>query len=789
MVIQEIRKLSGERGAPAASKEYITFRDIWSFLRRHILLIILMTMVGIALGGLYIAKTEPTYSAIARLVIDHEQARIASQDASTGTIIIEAAEIASEVEIVKSEAIARAVIKELNLLEDPEILESRSWRSTIRSGIVSLFTLFQGEPEASGEDAAGAQTEEETMRRTMAGFLSRVSVRRVGQSYVLEIGYTSTDPVKAANAANAIARAYMQASLNAKAEALTRGAAWLEDRLIDVAQQAREAALAVEEYRNKNGITQVGAAASLDHQQLSEISTQLLVAQANRATESAKLATINRLLAGDIMDGYVGEALNNTQIYKLREDLQAAAVKLETLQSRYGAGGAPVRAAEEEIAQLEGEIRRELVRIQGVYKTNLETAITREKLLSEQLDGLKQTTAGTNLARVELGELESRAATYRRMYENLLQQLLGALQKQSFPIGDARFVTAATPPLSKIWPKTTLVLPFSMMLGFAAGIGLAGAREVFDRRIGSGERLGRELGLPMLGHVPATRFRSTWNISSGSETGSLRYVLDAPYSNFSEALRSVKNSIDATFPANGSIVLGITSVDAGEGKTTIATNLAQLYLNEGVSVILVDANFPYPHISHLAAGQGEDLGLTMAQLGSPPSPSIEPEKVERPLPRYSERKTKSRFAEMELKEKEGGQPLLPEKLGELAMVPVLTVDQIKRSAHPSHRYGHLPALKAQVDMLRDRYTVVIVDLSAFESSVDARVASSYLDGILLVLGNHRKMTVERLAEALATFGKSRVSILGVIFNRSTRRRRPPGALPASQFYGGGHGTS
>ncbi|WP_163266772.1 GumC family protein [Chelativorans alearense] len=785
MVVQEIRKLSGERGLSAASKEYVTFRDIWSFLRRHILLLILMTVVGIALGGLYISKTEPTYSAIARLVIDHEQARIASQDPSTGTIIIEAAEIASEVEIIKSEAIARSVIKELNLLEDPEILTSRSWRSAIRSGIAFLFTLFRNEPDADEEDA-GVLDEEETMRRTMAGFLSRVSARRVGQSYVLEIGYTSTDPVKAARAANAIARAYMQANLNAKAEALTRGAAWLEDRLIDVAQQAREAALDVEEYRNKNGITQVGDAASLDHQQLSEISTQLLVAQANRATESARLATINRLLAGDIADGYVGEALNNTQIYKLREDLQAATVKLETLQSRYGAGGAPVRAAKEEIAQLEGEIRRELVRIQGVYKTNLETAITREKLLSERLDGLKQATAGTNLARVELAELESRAATYRRMYENLLQQLLAALQKQSFPVGDARIVTAATPPLSKIGPKTTLVLPFSMLLGFAAGIGLAGAREILDRRIGSGERLGRELGLPMLGHVPAARFRPTWDLSSGSETGSLRYVLDAPYSNFSEALRSVKNSIDATFPANGSIMLGITSVDAGEGKTTIATNLAQLYLNEGVSVILVDANFPHPHISHLAAGQGADLGLTMARLTAP---SVEPDKVEQPLPRYSERKTTSRFAEGELKEKEGDQPSLPEEPDDLAAVPVLTVDQIKRSAHPSHRYGHLPALKAQIDMLRGRYAVVIVDLSAFESSVDARVASSYLDGILLVMGNHRKMTVERLAEALATFGKSRVSILGVIFNRSTRRRRPAGPLPAPQLYGGSHGAT
>jgi len=768
MVIQEIRKFGGERGTAAAGKDYISFHDVWAFLRRHLLILVLAMMAGVGLGVLYVVKTVPTYTAIARLVIDHEQARIASQDATTGTIIIEAAEIASEVEIVKSEAIARAVIKELDLTADPEILESRSWRSAVRS-IIPMLLFWRSD----AEDASAVVDEEDMVRRIMAGFLGRMTVRRVGQSYILEIGYTSTDPKKSARVANAIANAYMRASLESKSEALTRGAEWLEDRLIEIAKQSHEAALSVEEYRNRNNITQLGAAASLDHQQLSEISTQLLAAQANTATEAAKLATINRLLAGDLSGGYVGEALNNTQIAKLRGDLQLAIVKLETLQSRYGPDGVPVSAAREEIGRLEEEIKSELLRIQGVYKSNLDTAMTREKLLSEQLEDLKATAAGTNIARVELAELESRAATYRRMYETLLQQLIGALQKQSFPVGDVRMVTAAAPPLAKTWPKTTLIIPFSMLMGFAVGISLAGLREVSDRRIGSGERLGQELGLPTLGRVPAARFRVTDGERPTTRYGSLRYVLDAPYSGFSEALRTVKNSIDATFPPNSAAVVGVTSVGRGEGKTTIAANLAQLYLNEGIPAILVDANFTNPHLSRVVEREGEALSLTVAQS----VPLAGPAKPER---------TRGRTGELKLKE---ASTRTLQEAAEDVLVPVLTTDQIKRSANPMQRFGYLPTLKAQLELLRRRHSVIILDLPAFENSVDARVASTYVDGLVLVLANHEKMTVERLADALATFGKSRVGILGVVFNRNMSRRDRLMALVRRGLRGRIHGRT
>jgi len=207
MAVHEIGK--GLRSIPSDAKgagggEYISFRDVWRFLQRHWMIFALFTGAGLGIGGLYMATTQPVYLATTRLVMDPDQGRIVSQDAFTGTVIIEAAEIASQVEIVKSEAIARAVVQKLNLTEDPEIIGGMSWQAALHDKLRALFSYFRHGDDGS---AKAETTEDDLMRRTMASFLSRVEVNRVGQSYILEIGYSSVDPQKAADAANAIAEA------------------------------------------------------------------------------------------------------------------------------------------------------------------------------------------------------------------------------------------------------------------------------------------------------------------------------------------------------------------------------------------------------------------------------------------------------------------------------------------------------------------------------------------------------------------------------------------------------
>jgi len=128
-------------------------------------------------------------------------------------------------------------------------------------------------------------------------------------------------------------------------------------------------------------------------------------------------------------------------------------------------------------------------------------------------------------------------------------------------------------------------------------------------------------GSKSLADVPVCGNRSFMSASSAKSSLAasnallpLRFALDMSYSHFSEALRSIKSSVDAVFPANESIVVGTAPVGASEGKATIATHLAQLYRNEGTSVLLVDADFLSAQLSRVATESGVDFGMEPLQL-------------------------------------------------------------------------------------------------------------------------------------------------------------------------------
>ena len=342
-------------GRRPTHEEYLSFRDVWNFLVQHMKTFLVFMCLGLAVGMIYLANTKPTYLATTRLVMDPEQGRISWQDAATGTIIIEAAEIASQVEIIKSESVAEAVIRKLDLTQDAELLDGRSVYSIVRSMFSPVTNLFgSGVKTDTGtnEEAEGG-----LMRRAMGAFLGRVSVNRVGQSYVLEIGYTSTNPQKAALVANALALAYIQVGMNDRTDTAKSGAKWLESRLLDIGEKAREASILAEKFRATNNITVVSNSATLDQQQISEVSSQLLAARAATAAELANLDSLHKVIING-EDAAFGDPSVDGALQKLKDDLRTARARLETLKGRYDAGNPAIVTAEDDIRRLNEAIQQ-----------------------------------------------------------------------------------------------------------------------------------------------------------------------------------------------------------------------------------------------------------------------------------------------------------------------------------------------------------------------------------------------------------------------------------------------
>jgi succinoglycan biosynthesis transport protein ExoP len=226
-----------------------TLHLVASFVRQQFPVIAFMTLLAIALSVIYLITARPSFTAEAQLMIDAHKLQVFQQQSILGDVPIDTAQVESQIEILKSENVASAVIKNLHLTEDPEFVGS--------SGGL-LGTLFGFILSPFGLDQDQAASEYALNRRAVRAFQERLSVRRAGLSYVIQISFQSYDPEHAAQIVNAIADAYIVDQLEAKYEATKRAGVWLQERIKELRDQVSAAERAVVEFKAKNDIVSTG---------------------------------------------------------------------------------------------------------------------------------------------------------------------------------------------------------------------------------------------------------------------------------------------------------------------------------------------------------------------------------------------------------------------------------------------------------------------------------------------------------------------------------------------------
>ncbi|WP_028748170.1 Wzz/FepE/Etk N-terminal domain-containing protein [Rhizobium mesoamericanum] len=214
---------------------------------RHKVSLSVCSMAGILVAALYAHSLPPTYQATATLLLEPRQSAVTGGEfGAQQTLDLNRAD--SELQTIKSERLLSAVFESLNLKDDPEL--GRSQPSFIASLLSRLSlghftadraTVDQTEPEAQ---SAGIELANEADRAAFLNFMSRLNARRVGQSFVIEIEYSSSDPKLPARVANATVSGYIYQTVGFKEQIARARTEALQDRLDSLARQvdaAREA--------------------------------------------------------------------------------------------------------------------------------------------------------------------------------------------------------------------------------------------------------------------------------------------------------------------------------------------------------------------------------------------------------------------------------------------------------------------------------------------------------------------------------------------------------------------
>lgn len=711
----------------SAPDDAIDIDRVFGVVRRQWKLVAIATIVGGLLGAGYLAIATPYYRATSELLLDQSQGQLATEMTGVTEPMRAEEAILSQVELLNSSNVAAAAVDSLELSENIEFLDSG------RGGIGGLFSSIR-ELLGMSVDSYAQATAEQRRGAAIGLVLGNTSVSRVGRTYLLAVSYSAADPELAADIANALAKAYLADQLNSKYEATRTASEWLEARLEDLRAESLAADLAVQAYREENGLISADGQLVSDAQ-LVATSADLTSARTATAEAKSRLDQIRAVVASGNPNATVDAALSSSLINTLRNRYVEAAARLASVVQLVGPDHERALQVKREMDELQRLMQGELARIAEGYESDYRIALANEQALEANFTSATATTAISNSTAPKLRELQSQATSVSSLYQTFLQSYQQSAQRASFPITEARVITQASRPSRPSSPVTALVLAIGAVLGGTAGLGLAGIREFRDRFVRTAEHLRSNIGIEYLGMTPKLVGRSRVRKPNKAEfqanqivslTGSVySEVLDNPMTQFSETLRGVKIAADLALPNDRCKVLGLVSLLPEEGKSTISANLALLLASIGGRTLLIDADIRHPMLSRVMAPDA-NIGLVDVLLRS------------------------GNLQDTIHYDGRSG----------LHMLPVGSVQNIPNSADLLSSQAFVKLL----DAAREYYDYVVVDLPPIAPVVDARAVSGLVDAFVFVV-QWGRIPRQFLRNVLRSEDRISDKALGVVLNK------------------------
>lgn len=668
-------------------------------------------LAGLAISLVYLLLATPQYRATARILIDFRRLADIGQDQFAINNRVNDAAVESQATIMTSEGVLRAVIRAEKLDEDPEFAED----GLALDRVLALAGL------ADPADATPSGRE----RRTIEALGRRLTAQRVGVSYVIELRFLSADAAKAARIANALAGAYVGDQLAAKREAAGSANGWYRDRVAELQAQAGEAEKAAVAYRASNRIM-LADGKYVDEQLLTELSSRLVAVQGERSEAEAKRARIEAILdAGG--GGAVADEFQNNLITALRQKAAEIRRRMAEITARSGGEHDAVERARQDLQATEASIADEFRRIAQGYRSTAAVARLNEQTITRDLEDLARRSAEAQGVRVQLAQLQSVADTYKSMRDSFLTRFAEAAQEQTFPVTEARIVSDASVPNRPATPNWYKAFAAGLSLSFGLGFVVALGRDVLTRRVRDRRQLEAAVGSPciaVIADLPALAAPPAPGRNPIAEAARL------PFSALAESLRAVRLTADARFEGAASgTVLGLVSAVSGDGVSTLAGNLATLLARSGSPTLLIDLDL---------------RGRTLTRLT---------------------RETAAADAEAGLQDVlDGRVPITAIVRRQPSGLHVLPASTHADRLHPSERIA-APQLANLLEMARNGYRYVVLDLPPMLPVCDARAAAALVDGFVMV-ARWNETSLDDLHAAVALNPEVAAKLIGAIMNRA-----------------------
>jgi capsular exopolysaccharide synthesis family protein len=685
---------------PEEVREVPNLLEYWRVIQKRRATILTTAFIVFAVALVATLKQKPVYRAQALVEIQKENPDIPTLQELFQVENISDTYLETQYRILKSENLARRVIALLRLDRVAEFSAPAQAPPPNQKQAASSPQVFA----LAGTIPRNADIDNELLTK----FQKHLDVEPLKRSRLVEVSFESNDRNLAAQVVNTLASTYIQQNLEARWDASQKATEWLSQQLLDMKSKLEHSEDELQQYARDKGLlfleTEKGTTENIVAQRLRELQEELTKAQAQRFQKESLYVLVQQ---GDFAS--LPGVFDNKLMQDLTEKLEELQRERSRLIAIFNADYPRVKEIQSQIDETQAVLTQERERAAKEITNDYRAAVEREHMLQGAFAEQQNEADVIAEKSVQYNILKREADTNKQLYVGLLEKLKETGVSTSLKATNIRVVDPAYPPKKPDRPRIPLNLSLGLVLGISLGIGAAFLQEHLDNTFKSAEDIKRFLQLSALASVPAVassnnhrgvlalydRARLMADDKNGNRVMPLWNRIEGNGQNaaLAEAFHELRTSVLLSTAKRPPSSLLVTSAQGGEGKTTVAANLAVSLAQLGERVLLIDADLRRPNL-HNFFGLPNSAGLVNFLTGDPDWRSL----VIHPAPMG---------------------------LGVLFSGPI--------PPNPADLLSsdYMPALIREASK---EYKFVVVDSPPLLNLADSRILATLVDGVILVVG-------------------------------------------------------
>jgi succinoglycan biosynthesis transport protein ExoP len=406
---------------------------------------------------------------------------------------------------------------------------------------------------------------------------------------------------------NAVAEEFISGNLENRLDGTLQATDWLEERLESLKLGLRQSEQNLQNFRQREGLVDIGGVTGLGGNELTTLSQRLQETSKARMeaqnikehVQGMKNATTDELMT-------IPAVLQHELVSDLKRVQSSAERKVAEMGKRYGSKHPKMIAAQSDLSEANANLAREVRKVVSGINREYEVALRNEQQLQANWESRKNEMQDFNHVEFELKELQREVEANRQLYDIFFTRLKGVSETGGFAKPHARIVDKAMTPGRPIKPNKSLSIVLAFVFGIVLGCVVAIVLDILDNTVKSPDDVAFKLHLPLLGVIPRQKL---------DKSGNFQQLWQNQQSQFAEAIRTIRTGVVLSSLDDPAKVIVVTSTVAGEGKSTVAVNLASA-LGQMERTLVIGGDLRRPILAKMVGLAPGHRGLSQFVAGN-----------------------------------------------------------------------------------------------------------------------------------------------------------------------------